>query len=98
MPSVSRRYLVLKRAFDIAFCIIVMPIVVPLLLLRFCTEPSNDSQPRFKFPGTGFLSLECHDHGAIPQVEEMLIAHCDNSDRPRDRIVGRIVWRDHPSG
>jgi lipopolysaccharide/colanic/teichoic acid biosynthesis glycosyltransferase len=33
MPSVSRRYLVLKRAFDIVFCIIVMPIVVPLLLL-----------------------------------------------------------------
>lgn len=33
MPSVSRRYLHMKRAFDIVFCIIVMPIVVPLLLL-----------------------------------------------------------------
>jgi len=33
MPSVSRRYLVMKRAFDIVFCILVMPVVVPLLAL-----------------------------------------------------------------
>jgi lipopolysaccharide/colanic/teichoic acid biosynthesis glycosyltransferase len=33
MPTVSRRYLRTKRAFDLAFCILVMPVVVPLLLL-----------------------------------------------------------------
>ena len=45
MPSVSRRYLVLKRAFDIAFCIIVMPIVVPLLLLCWAAVKIDSPGP-----------------------------------------------------
>ena len=33
MPTVSRGYLRMKRAFDLAFCVLVTPVVVPLLLL-----------------------------------------------------------------
>lgn len=33
MTEVSRRYLIAKRVFDVAVCILLLPVVVPLLLL-----------------------------------------------------------------
>jgi lipopolysaccharide/colanic/teichoic acid biosynthesis glycosyltransferase len=33
MPRISRRYLLAKRVFDLAICLIALPVVVPVLLL-----------------------------------------------------------------
>src|SRR6476620_646159 len=107
MPSVSRRYLVLKRAFDIAFCIIVMPIVVPLLL--FCWAAVKiDSPGRALFAqertgqhGIRFKMYKFRTMGRNAEELKPALAHLNILpfpdfkilDDPRVTRVGKVLRR-----
>jgi len=47
IADVSRRYLIVKRLFDLAVCVLLLPVVLPLFLLSGCSSsaPWCGTQP-----------------------------------------------------
>ncbi len=105
MPTVSKTYLRLKRAFDLLFCVLVTPVVVPLLAVCWAAV-------RLDSPGAAFFTQDrTGQHGIrfrmykfrtmVRNAEELkpALAHLNILpfpdfkilDDPRVTRVGRIL-------
>jgi lipopolysaccharide/colanic/teichoic acid biosynthesis glycosyltransferase len=106
VPRASRSYLVGKRAFDLAVCVLLLPVVLPLLLLCALvifldspTGPVHIAQTRTGKDGVRFRMVKFRT--MVPNAEALkpALAHLNErpwpdfkiTDDPRITRVGRVL-------
>ena len=106
MPRASRSYLVGKRAFDLAVCVLLLPVVLPVLLLCALvifldspTGPVHIAQTRTGKDGVRFRMVKFRT--MVPNAEALkpALAHLNErpwpdfkiTDDPRITRVGRVL-------
>ena len=87
MPRASRSYLVGKRAFDLAVCVLLLPVVLPLLLLCALvifldspTGPVHIAQTRTGKDGVRFRMVKFRT--MVPNAEALKPALAHLNERP----------------
>ncbi|MGH3057080.1 MAG: sugar transferase, partial [Gaiellaceae bacterium] len=87
MPRASRPYLVGKRAFDLAVCTLLLPVVLPLLLLcalaiflQLPTAPVHIAQMRTGKDGVRFRMFKFRT--MVPNAEALKLAYAHLNERP----------------
>jgi lipopolysaccharide/colanic/teichoic acid biosynthesis glycosyltransferase len=87
VPRASKQYLVGKRAFDLAVCLLLVPVVLPLLLLCALavfidspTGPVHIAQTRTGKDGTRFRMLKFRT--MVPNAEALKPALAHLNERP----------------
>jgi lipopolysaccharide/colanic/teichoic acid biosynthesis glycosyltransferase len=87
VPSSNRRYLIGKRVLDLAVCVLLLPVVLPLLvlcalavLLESPTAPVFIAQTRTGMDGVAFRMFKFRT--MVPNAEELKLALAHLNERP----------------